>query len=72
MYPVLFQIGPVSIYTYGLFVALGFLVGILVAKKEAARLGQSPEQIGDLCFYILIAAIVGSRLFYVAVNFSQF
>lgn len=72
MYPVLIHFGPVSLYTYGLFVALGFLAGILVAKKEAGRLGQSPEWVGDLCFYILIAAIVGSRLFYVAVNPGQF
>ncbi|MDX9787329.1 MAG: prolipoprotein diacylglyceryl transferase [Desulfobacterales bacterium] len=72
MHPVLIKIGPVSIYTYGLFVALGFLVGILVAQKEAVRLGQAPARVGDLCFYILIAAIIGSRLFYMAVNPGEF
>lgn len=72
MHPVLITIGPVSIYTYGLFVALGFLTGILLAQKEAARLGQAPSQIGDLCFFLLIAAIVGSRLFYIAVNPGDF
>ncbi len=65
MYPVLFQFGNVSLYTYGLFIALGFLSGIAIAKKEARRVGESPERITDLCFFILIAAIVGSRLFYV-------
>ena len=72
MYPVLFKIGPVAIYTYGFFVALGFFIGIAVAKKEAARLGQDPVWIGDLCFFILIAAIVGSRAFYVVINIEDF
>ncbi len=65
MYPVLFKFGNVAIYTYGLFIALGFLSGIAIAKKEAKRVGEDPERITDLCFFILIAAIVGSRLFYV-------
>lgn len=65
MYPVLFQFGHISLYTYGLFIALGFLTGIAIAKREARRVGIHPERITDLCFFILIAAIVGSRLFYV-------
>lgn len=65
MHPILLQIGKVSLYTYGLFIALGFLSGIAIAKNEARRIGESPERITDLCFFILIAAIVGSRIFYV-------
>lgn len=72
MHPILFKIGKLSIYTYGFFVAAGFLAGIWLARKEAKRLGQDPEKIMDLCFYILIAAIAGSRLFYVAVNYRMF
>ncbi|MBN1932034.1 MAG: prolipoprotein diacylglyceryl transferase [Desulfobacterales bacterium] len=68
MYPVLFKLGKLTIYTYGFFVAMGFLVGILIAKMEAKRLEQDPQMIMDLAFYILIAAIIGSRLFYVMTN----
>ncbi len=72
MYPVLLRFGKFSIYTYGFFVAMGFLVGILFAKREARRVGIDHEKITDLCFYVLIAAIVGSRLFYVATNPEMF
>ena len=72
MYPILFKIGKLSLYTYGLFVALGFVSGILVARHEAKRLQEDQDQIMDLCFYVLIAAIVGSRLFYVFTNFNMF
>ena len=68
MYPILFKIGSLSIYTYGFFIAVSFIVGILLAKYEAGRLGEDQEKIMDLCFYVLVAAIVCSRLFYVWVN----
>ncbi len=65
MYPTLFKLGPLAIHTYGFFVAMGFLTGILLAKKEAARVGEDPEKIVDLCFYILIFSVLGARIFYV-------
>ena len=72
MYPVLLKIGKLSLYTYGFFVAAGFVAGITIARHEAKRLGEDQDMIMDLCFYVLIAAIVGSRLFYVLTNFSTF
>ncbi len=72
MYPILFKIGQLSIYTYGFFIALGFLAGIYFAVKEAKRVGEDSDMIMDLCFYILVSAIIGSRLFYVATNLRMF
>ncbi|MCG2829527.1 MAG: prolipoprotein diacylglyceryl transferase, partial [Desulfobacteraceae bacterium] len=72
MHPILLKIGDITIHTYGFFVAMGFLAGILLANSEAKRLGVDHEKVMDLCFYILIAAIVGSRLFYVAINYELF
>lgn len=65
MYPILFKIGGLTIHTYGFFVATGFFAGILLAKKEAVRKGVNPDKIIDLIFFIFIASIVGSRLFYI-------
>jgi phosphatidylglycerol---prolipoprotein diacylglyceryl transferase len=65
MHPILFKIGPLSIHTYGFFLAIGMLTGIFMARSEARRYQLDPDKIMDLCFYIVIAAIVGSRLFYV-------
>ncbi len=68
MHPVLLKLGPISIHTYGFFVAIGFIAGILLAKSEAKKLGEDPEKIMDLSFYVLIAAILGSRLLYIFIN----
>ncbi|MDL1964432.1 MAG: prolipoprotein diacylglyceryl transferase [Deltaproteobacteria bacterium] len=72
MYPILLKIGDITIHTYGFFVAMGFLAGILLAKKEAKRMGIDHEKIMDLCFYVMIAAIAGSRLLYVVINHEIF
>lgn len=72
MHPVLLKFGKLSIHTYGFFIATGFIVGILLAKFEAKRLGEDQEKIMDLCFYILIASIVGARLFYVFTSHKMF
>ena len=65
MHPILFEIGPIKIFTYGFLLALGFLSAIFVAGREAKRLGIPPGKFFDLCFYIILAALVGSRLLYV-------
>ena len=68
MHPILIKIGSIPLYTYGLFVALGFLTALGLAQKEARRLGENPALMVDLGFYLLIAAIVGSRVFFLIVN----
>lgn len=65
MHPILIHLGRFSIYTYGFFIAVGFVSGIFLAKKEARRKGVDTETVMDVCFYVIIAAVVGSRLFYV-------
>ena len=72
MFPVIFQFGDLTVYTYGFFVAVGVLTAIFFARCEAARVGVDPDRIMDLCFYLVIAAILGSRLFFVLLNLDYF
>ena len=72
MYPVLFRIGPFTLHTYGVFIAMAFLSAIALALREARREGEDANKILDLCFYMLVAAIVGSRILYVLINWSTF
>jgi len=72
MYPVLFRVGPFALHTYGVFVAMAFLSAIALALREARRSGEDVKHIADLCLYILIAAIVGSRIMYVVIDWPTF
>ncbi len=72
MFPILFQHGRLTIYTYGLLVALGFLAAIWVAGSEARRRELESRKVQDLGFVILIAALLGARLFYVLIEWEYF
>jgi phosphatidylglycerol:prolipoprotein diacylglycerol transferase len=62
MYPELFRIGSFPINTYGVFLALAFLCAILVTVKLAERDHLPRERIYDLCLWILLASLVGSKI----------
>lgn len=71
MYPVLFKIplfGGITIYSYGVMVALGFVAGMWWVVTESKRVGQNPGRAMDLVFYVILAAILGSRILHVAVS----
>ena len=72
MHPILFRYGNLALYTYGLMLAIAFLTGITLAKKEAVRNGMDPDQIMDLSFYILVAALLGARIFYILTDIRRF
>ncbi len=62
MYPEIFRIGNFPINTYGVLLALAFLSAILIAARLAARDGLPRERVYDLGLWILLAAIVGSKV----------
>lgn len=68
MHPDLFSLGPITIHTYGVMVAIGFLLGIALALKQARKEGIETHRISDLSFYLLLSAIIGSRIFYILLN----
>lgn len=63
----LISFGHFSIYLFGVTIAVGMLVGILLAGKEAKRLGLPEDPIFDVIIYALLAAILGARLVYILV-----
>jgi phosphatidylglycerol:prolipoprotein diacylglycerol transferase len=62
MYPEIFRIGSFPINTYGVFLALAFLCAILITVRLAARDGLPREKIYDLCLWMLLCSLVGSKL----------
>ncbi|MGB7913211.1 MAG: prolipoprotein diacylglyceryl transferase [Desulfobaccales bacterium] len=72
MHPILFRYGFLTLYTYGFFLALAFLGAIFIAGREARRLGLPVETFFDLCFYAVVAALVGSRLMYVLLELRTY
>ena len=55
-------IGPVIIYTWGIFVALAFLIGYLFVLKKTKKLGIEPDFIHKLAIWILLGGMIGGKL----------
>ncbi len=79
MRPVLFEIPlgflglkDIPVHAYGFFIMLGFVVGSWIAAKRSPRVGVKPEFTLDLSLWVMIAGIVGSRVFYVAQYHSDY
>jgi phosphatidylglycerol:prolipoprotein diacylglycerol transferase len=60
------------LHTYGVLLALAFVVGIWLAQREAERQGQDPQFVGDLSFWILVSSLVGGRLYFILVNWNDY
>jgi phosphatidylglycerol:prolipoprotein diacylglycerol transferase len=60
-YPILFNIGSIRIYTYGVLIALGILISTFLAARKDKR-------VYDLTFYVVLFGLILSRLFYIIEN----
>jgi phosphatidylglycerol:prolipoprotein diacylglycerol transferase len=60
------------LHSYGLLLAAAFLTAIWLAQREARHRGQDPERIADLGFWVLVSALVGSRLYFIFVNWDDY
>ncbi|KPK42385.1 MAG: hypothetical protein AMJ78_02725 [Omnitrophica WOR_2 bacterium SM23_29] len=72
MYPILFKIGPISIHSYGVMLAIAFLVATFLAKRRAITAGIDGNIILDLAIYLITSGILGARLLYVFLNLGYY
>jgi phosphatidylglycerol:prolipoprotein diacylglycerol transferase len=65
MYPILFDLGGYQIRSYGVIVALSFLIALWMSTREAERKGLEPKLAQDFAGYGLLGGIIGARLYFV-------
>ena len=72
MYPRLLELGPLTVYTYGVLLAAAYLFGLKLAMVRAKSRGLDQTRILDLGIYIIISALVGAKLLLLITDFSTF
>jgi phosphatidylglycerol---prolipoprotein diacylglyceryl transferase len=72
MHPILFHLGQLEIHTYGVLVALGFLLGIANATCRAKAEGIPPERVNDLGIWLVLGGMIGGKLFHIAFFWHDF
>ena len=65
MHPILFSIGPITIYSYGVMLALAVLVCTYLLSRDAQRYNMSRDAAYDLVFWCILWGIIGARIFYI-------
>ncbi len=70
--PIVGDIGPLTVYTYGLLLATAYLLGLQLAMRRAKARGLDQARVLDLGIYIIISALVGAKLLLLITDFRSF
>jgi len=69
---VFIEIGPLTIYWYGVIIATGAAIGLWLAMKEAERLGWNKVLLIDFLIYAVPIAIIFARIYYVTFEWERY
>ncbi len=72
MFPTLLRIGPVEVHSYGTLLMVGFVAAILLARREARRVGLSRDLPLDLGVWVLVGGVVFARGLHVSLNWGYY
>ncbi len=72
MYPTICKIGPLTIYSYGLMLAIAFVISSTLAAFQAKKQNINPDIIFNFCFIVFISGIIGARLLYIIENINYY
>ncbi len=72
MIPILLKLGPITVYSYGLMMALGFIGGGLVLASECRRRKISTDYASSLVLWAAIAGLAGARLWDIYDEFPRY
>ncbi|MBU2102722.1 MAG: prolipoprotein diacylglyceryl transferase [Candidatus Omnitrophota bacterium] len=72
MHPILFTLGPITIYTYGVCVFLGVVAGYGISLVMAKKAGIDTRAMADIIFWTIVVSFLGARVTYILVEFKAF
>jgi phosphatidylglycerol:prolipoprotein diacylglycerol transferase len=72
MFPKILDIGPITVHSYGLLLALAFIAGIWLASSLARKEGLNPDSIWNMGLIIIFSALVGAKILLFLSDFSYY
>lgn len=72
MIPVLFEIGPFKIYSFGLMLGIGFLLGSYILSLELKRKKLNPDLAGTITVLAVIFGIAGAKILFLIEEWKEF
>jgi phosphatidylglycerol:prolipoprotein diacylglycerol transferase len=72
VHPIAFHLGPLTVHSFGVMIALAFLAGMWTAVRRAPLAGVAGEHIADLVVpWLLLGGVLGARLLYIATYWRE-
>ena len=69
---VFIELGPLTIYWYGVIIALGAFLGLVLATRETERLGLNKDLMIDFIVFAIPVAIICARIYYVTFEWERY
>ena len=69
---VAFQLGPITVYWYGIIAATALTLGMLYCYRKARSFGVDPDKIVDLILVTVLLGVVCARIYYVVFSWDQY
>lgn len=67
----IFSIGPVTIYGYGLMIAIGILAAYFVGEYRAKKKDLDPEHIFNFVIWCVLGGFLGSKMLFFLTNIND-
>lgn len=72
VHPILLKLGPITLRSYGVMIALGVLAGLFWARSEFRRRKLSDDLLYDLTIASIALGVLGARLAFAALNWQSY
>lgn len=72
MLPILFKLGPLTVHTYGLMLAVGVLAALWFVMVQARKRGYDTNALLDAAFWIILISLLGAKLILFIGHFSYY
>jgi phosphatidylglycerol:prolipoprotein diacylglycerol transferase len=72
VHPEIFHWGFLHVRSYGLMLAVAFLVGTWLALREARRVGLDEDKLVTMILVVLVSSVLGARMLYVIEHIQEF
>ncbi len=72
MHPVILDLGPLKLHSYGLMIFLAFVAGTWLGVRRASKIDIPTGVVMDMTVWVLISSLLGARLTYVIVHMDEF
>ncbi|MHB0859043.1 MAG: prolipoprotein diacylglyceryl transferase [Anaerolineae bacterium] len=70
--PVLFRLGPITVYWYGVLIVSGAMLAAHIASKLSRRNGHDPEIAWNLLLVVLLTGVIGARLYHIVSSWDYY